>query len=107
MTCFCSKSWVIPINDDNICPWIISDRLPYPVGGTTPVIGRLFYVNLIESSSALKMFSFGSSLLVFQGLTNGTFKLVSISSIKQSLENALRHLFFSFYLNYTDRQKVR
>jgi hypothetical protein len=67
----------MPINDDNQCPWIINDRLPYPVGGTTPVIGRLFYENFIENSSALQMYSFGSTILVFQGLNNGTFKLVS------------------------------
>jgi hypothetical protein len=70
------------MNDDNICPRIISDRLPYPVGATTPVVGRVFYENLLENSSALQMYSFGSSTLLFQGLTNGTFKLVSISSIK-------------------------
>jgi hypothetical protein len=89
----CRKNeWSIPINNDNLCPWIINDRLPYPVGGTTPVIGRVLYENLIENSSALQMYSYGSIILVFQGLTNGTFKLVSISSIKQKKKkNALRH----------------
>ena len=67
---------------DDLCPWIISDRLPYPVGGINPIIGRIFYENLLENSSAFQMYSFGSSILFFQGLTNGTFKLVSVSSIK-------------------------
>jgi hypothetical protein len=69
-------------DDDDICPWIISDRLPYPVGGIIPIIGRLFYENSNESSSAFQLYSFGSSILFLQGLTNGTFKLVSVSSIK-------------------------
>ena len=30
----CKRDWSIPIHDDNICPWIVNDRLPYPVGGT-------------------------------------------------------------------------
>jgi hypothetical protein len=68
----------MPIDDENLCPWIVNDRLPYPIGGTTPAIGRLFYENSIENSSSLQMSSFGSSILVFQGLTNGTFKLVSV-----------------------------
>jgi hypothetical protein len=80
--CRKDESWSISINENNLCPWIISDRLPYPVGGRIPVIGRLFYENLMENSSTFQMYSFGSSILVFQGLTNGTFKLVSISSIK-------------------------
>ncbi|CAF3473695.1 unnamed protein product [Rotaria socialis] len=62
-------------NDNNICPWIISDRLPYPVGGLVPIVGRLFYENSFESSSALQLYPFGSSTLFLQGLTNGTFKL--------------------------------
>ncbi|CAF3772782.1 unnamed protein product [Rotaria magnacalcarata] len=62
-------------NDNNICPWIISDRLPYPVGGVIPIVGRLFYENSFESSSALQLYPFGSSTLFLQGLTNGTFKL--------------------------------
>lgn len=65
------------MNEENLCPWIINDRLPYPVGGTTPVIGRLFYENLIETSSALQIYPFGSTNLLVQGLNNGTFKLVS------------------------------
>ena len=65
------------MDEENICPWIISDRLPYPVGGIRPVIGRLIYENLLESSSAFQMYSFGSSIVVFQGLTNATLKLVS------------------------------
>lgn len=69
-------------DNDDICPWIISDRLPYPVGGINPISGRLFYENSFENSTALQLFSFGSSILFFQGLTNGTFKLVSVSSIK-------------------------
>jgi hypothetical protein len=69
-------------NDNNLCPWIISDRLPYPVGGINPIIGRLFYENQFENSTALHLYSFGSSILFLQGLTNGTFKLVSVSSIK-------------------------
>ncbi|CAF1166098.1 unnamed protein product [Adineta steineri] len=73
--CRKDESWSIPVNDNNICPWIISDRLPYPVGGTTPVRGRLLYENIIENSSVIKMYSFNSMILVFQGLTNGTFKL--------------------------------
>ncbi|CAF3744671.1 unnamed protein product [Rotaria sordida] len=73
--CRKDESWSIPINNDNLCPWIINDRLPYPIGGTTPAIGHLFYENLLESSSALHIYSFGLSNLIFQGLTNGTFKL--------------------------------
>ncbi|UJR10757.1 hypothetical protein I4U23_014945 [Adineta vaga] len=74
--CRKDETWSIPMNNDNICPWIISDRLPYPVGGATPVIGRTLYENLMESSTVLKMYSFDSlTKLVFQGLTNGTFKL--------------------------------
>lgn len=76
------KSWSLGINDDNICPWVINDRLPYPVGGINPIVGRLFYENSFENTSALQLFSFGSSILFFQGLSNGTFKLVSVSSIK-------------------------
>jgi hypothetical protein len=67
---------------DDLCPWIISDRLPYPVGGINPILGRLVYENILEYSSALHLASFGSSILFFQGLINGTFKLVSVSSIK-------------------------
>ncbi|CAF3914216.1 unnamed protein product, partial [Rotaria magnacalcarata] len=73
--CRKDESWSIPINSDNLCPWIINDRFPYPVGGTTPAIGHLFYENILESSSAFQIYSFGSSNLIFQGLTNGTFKL--------------------------------
>ncbi|CAF2390973.1 unnamed protein product [Rotaria sp. Silwood2] len=73
--CRKDESWSVPINDDNLCPWIINDRLPYPIGGTTPAIGHLSYENLLETSSTLQIYSFGSSNLIFQGLTNGTFKL--------------------------------
>jgi hypothetical protein len=82
---FFFQSWSIGMtndNNNNLCPWIISDRLPYPVGGRNPIIGRLFYENSLESSTAFQLHSFGSSILFFQGLTNGTFKLVSVSSIK-------------------------
>lgn len=66
---------------DDICPSIISERLPYPVGGINPIIGRLFYENSAENSNGMQLYSFGSSILFLQGLTNGTFKLVSVSSI--------------------------
>ena len=67
---------------NNICPWIINDRLPYPVGGKNSIHGHLFYHNRLESSSALQLYSFGSSILFLQGLTNGTFKLVSMFKSK-------------------------
>ncbi|CAF0917087.1 unnamed protein product [Rotaria sordida] len=74
--CRKDESWSIGItNDNDLCPWIISDRLPYPVGGIIPIIGRLFYENSFESSSALQLHPLGSSILFLQGLTNGTFKL--------------------------------
>lgn len=97
------------MNDQNICPWIISDRLPYPVGGATPVLGRILYESLIESSSVVKIYSFDSStMLVFQGLTNGTFKLVSISSIKACFRKCPK-TFILFICNKSipNRQKVR
>ncbi|CAF0881225.1 unnamed protein product [Adineta steineri] len=75
--CRKDESWSIGMtnDDDDICPWIISDRLPYPVGGISPIIGRLFYENSLENSSAMQLYSFGSSIFFLQGLTNGTFKL--------------------------------
>ncbi|CAF4809109.1 unnamed protein product [Rotaria sp. Silwood1] len=74
--CRKDESWSIGMtNDNDICPWIISDRLPYPVGGIIPIIGRLFYENSFESSSALQLYPLGSSILFLHGLTNGTFKL--------------------------------
>jgi hypothetical protein len=78
------QSWSIPMNSENLCPWIISDRLPYPVGGTTPVVGHSIYENLLESSSAFQMYPLGATNLLFQGLINGTLKLVSMSSVKAS-----------------------
>jgi hypothetical protein len=82
---FFIQSWSIGMNEDDLCPWIISDRLPYPVGGIIPIVGRLFYENLIESSSGIQLHSFGSSILLLQGLINGTFKLVSVSSINSCI----------------------
>ncbi|UJR35034.1 hypothetical protein I4U23_027810 [Adineta vaga] len=73
--CRKDDSWSIGMRDDDICPWIISDRLPYPVGGMNPIIGRLFYENSFENSNGIQLYSFGSSILFLQGLTNGTFKL--------------------------------
>ncbi|CAF1643535.1 unnamed protein product, partial [Adineta ricciae] len=72
--CRKDESWSIGMTDD-ICPSIISDRLPYPVGGINPIIGRLFYENTAENSNGMQLYSFGSSILFLQGLTNGTFKL--------------------------------
>ena len=83
------------MNTENLCPWIMSDRLPYPVGGTTPVIGHSIYENLLESSSALQMYSFGATNLLFQGLINGTFKLVSMSPVKASYFESERLKTFS------------
>jgi hypothetical protein len=58
-------------------------------------MGRLFYENFNENSSALQMYSYGSSILVFQGLNNGTFKLVSVSSIKEKKpQDMIKILFF-------------
>ena len=72
------------MNDENLCPWIISERLPYPVGGMTPIIGRLIYENSIETSTTFRLHRFGLTNLVVQGLINSTFKLVSVSSLNQS-----------------------
>ena len=75
--CRKDESWSIPNNEENLCPFIDNDRLPYPVGGIQPVVGRLIYENLIESSSTFQTHSIGSLRVIFQGLTNGTLKLVS------------------------------
>ena len=93
---FFSKSWSIPVDDENLCPWIVSDRLPYPIGGTTPVIGRLIYENSVENSSAFQMYSFASTILVLQGLTNGTLKLVSVRTKEKCLKifSIIIHLCF-------------
>lgn len=89
---FLFQAWSIGMkeNEENLCPWIISDRLPYPVGANNPLFGQLIYTNSFESSTALELYSFGdnSSIFLFQGLTNGTFKLVSVSSIKRWIESS-------------------
>lgn len=69
------------IDEDNICPWIINEHLPYPIGGKRSIDGHLFYENLFEMTSSLQIHSYGSSNLLFQGLINSTFKLVRMSSI--------------------------
>lgn len=88
------------MNEENICPWIISDRLPYPVGGIRPVIGRIIYENIFESSSALQMYSYGSSIVVFQGLTNATLKLVSDECLEERNHQQQNH-FTAGFIRYT------
>ena len=79
---FALQIWSQGMNEDDVCPSITSDRLAYPVGGTTPIVGRLFYEHPLENTNAFQVYLSGSSTFLFQGLTNGTFKLVSVSSIK-------------------------
>jgi hypothetical protein len=55
---------------DDVCPWIVTDRLPYPVEVDKPLVGQLVYHN---------PFAGNRSMFLFQGLTDGTFKLVSVS----------------------------
>jgi hypothetical protein len=96
----CRKDdWSIGMTDD-LCPWIISDRLPYPVGGINPIFGRLFYENSLENTSAFHLHSYGSINLFCQGLTNGTFKLVSVfhQSYKNTFDfNEEMHIYTYFF----------
>ncbi len=50
---------------DDLCFWIINDRLPYPVGEINPIIGRLFDENSFENTSAFYLHSYGSTILFF------------------------------------------
>lgn len=73
------QSWFVPSVDENICPWIVNDRLPYPVGGRTALIGRLIYENSSETSNVFEWFRFSGKIFVVQGLMYGSLKLVSVS----------------------------
>ena len=63
---------------DDLCSSIVNERLPYPVGGRNPIIGRVFYENVLENTHTFHLHSYGSIHFISQGLTNGTLKLVSV-----------------------------
>ena len=99
---FCSRflqqNWSkqMKTNDDNLCPWIINEHLPYPIGGRTSIDGYLFYENVFETTSSLQIYSYGSSNLLFQGLMNSTFKLVRMSSMTCRVSTKSKCLLFEY-----------
>lgn len=80
--------WSMNMNED-FCSSIVSEHLPYPVGGRNPIIGRVFEENLLENTHTFHLHSYGSIHVLSQGLTNGTLKLVSVL-IDQWIVNEVR-----------------